>query len=432
MSRIRIAALVLAAGTLIEAQSRPPDVSFSIKMIDPGASETAAFVDLNNDGRLDIVSSEYWYQAPNWEKHKIRDINWNGQYVDNFSDLPIDVDGDGFTDVVQFGYFSNNVVWLKNPGRAVATSTRPADVAWKATEIFSGFPTEFAQLVDLDNDGKARELLPEFDRPAAPLAWFDLQNGAWNKHQVSDHGYGHGIGAGDVNGDGRNDILTPQGWFEAPTDVRNGPWTFHQTDWNQHAIQPSGAPRPALPPPGVGPAIPAPRPVQFGFMYVLDINGDGRRDIITGMGHDYGVCWYEHNADGSWTQRVIDNTWSQAHAPLLADVNGDRQLDLVAGKRYFAHNGSDPGEREPIGLYWYEFQRRERGPVFTRHIVDYGGRMGGGMQTDVKDLDGDGDADIVSGGKAGLFLAENLTKSPKRISSRPSARSGRPEALAGR
>jgi hypothetical protein len=121
-------------------------------------------------------------------------------------------------------------------------------------------------------------------------------------------------------------------------------------------------------------------------------------------------------------------------------VNGDGQLDLVAGKRYFAHNGSDPGEREPIGLYWYEFSRRDRSgasgearaqgsapggvqgappiQVWTRHIVEYGARMGGGMQTDVKDMDGDGDADIVSGGKAGLFLAENLTKSPKRISAR--------------
>jgi hypothetical protein len=158
-------------------------------------------------------------------------------------------------------------------------------------------------------------------------------------------------------------------------------------------------------------------------MYALDVNGDGRADIVTGMGHDYGVCWFEQNADGTWTQHVIDNTWSQAHAPVLADLNGDGQMDLIAGKRYFAHNGSDPGEREPLGLYWYEFRRpsagqRPGGIVWTRHIIDYGGRMGGGMQTDVKDMDGDGDLDIVSGGKAGLFLAENLTKSPSRPASR--------------
>ena len=83
-----------------------------------------------------------------------------------------------------------------------------------------------------------------------------------------------------------------------------------------------------------------------------------------------------------------------------------------------AHNGSDPGEREPIGLYWYEFRPGPRGVVWTRHIIDYGGRMGGGMQTDVKDMDGDGDLDVVSGGKAGLFVAENLTKSPKRAPAR--------------
>jgi hypothetical protein len=426
MMRRRTLALVGAlasAYTLAGAQSRPADVPFSIRMIDPGASETAAFADINNDRRLDIVSGEAWYEAPNWTRHKIRDINWNGQYVDNFSDLPLDVDGDGFTDVVQFGYFTANIVWARNPGKG----TGP----WTVTEIDRGFPTEFAQLVDLDNDGKARELLPEFDRPAAPLAWFDLQNGKWIKHVVSDHGYGHGIGAGDVNSDGRNDILTPRGWFEAPADVRTGQWAFHETDWNQHPIPASGTPR-STPPSAAAPAAGAPAPpvpgTSFGFMYALDINGDGRKDIVTGMGHDYGVCWFEQNADGTWTQRVIDNTWSQAHAPTLADVNADGQMDLIAGKRYFAHNGSDPGEREPLGLYWYEYRkppapaatepapaagRGAPGMVWTRHIIDYGGRMGGGMQTDAKDMDNDGDLDIVSGGKAGLFLAENLTKSAK-------------------
>ena len=155
-------------------------------------------------------------------------------------------------------------------------------------------------------------------------------------------------------------------------------------------------------------------------MYLLDINGDGRPDLLTTMAHDYGIAWYEQTADSAWIQHIIDNTWSQAHAAILADINGDGQLDLVTGKRYFAHNGNDPGEREPIGLYWYEYRKlpaSERnttngGMEWIRHIVDYGNRMGGGMQIVAADMNGDGTLDLVSGGKAGLFLAENLNKSP--------------------
>jgi hypothetical protein len=393
------------------AASRPADIAFRIQMIDPGYNETAAVADLNNDGKPDIISGEAWYEAPNWTKHPLREIDYSQNYIDNFSDLPIDVDGDGWIDIVQFSYFAHNIVWLKNPGKTGGP--------WKVTEIDNSGPSEFAFLVDLNNDGKAQELLPEFDRPNVPLAWFELQNGRWVKHVVSHQSYGHGIGVGDVNGDGRNDILTPKGWLEAPADVRAaGEWVFHPTDWAQHPIQAAG--RGAAAPASGGAA----REVQFGYMYLIDINGDGRKDLLTGMAHDYGIAWYEQTADGKWIQHVIDNTWSQAHASALVDMNGDGQLDFVTGKRYFAHNGADPGEREPIGLYWYEYRKApptaasERGPgnggvEWIRHIIDYDGRMGGGLQIVVTDMDGDGDVDVVSGGKAGLFLGENLTKMPK-------------------
>ncbi len=406
---------VLSAAVLLGA-SRPADIAFQVQMIDPGYNETAAVADLNKDGKLDIISGESWYEAPKWTKHPLRQIDFSHGYIDNFSDLALDVDGDGWTDVVQCSYFAHNIVWLKNP----AKTSGP----WKVTEFDNSGPCEFAFLVDLNNDGKALEVLPEFDRPNVPLAWFELQNGKWVKHIVSPRSYGHGIGVGDVNGDGRNDILTPKGWLEAPADIHApGDWVFHPTDWDYHPIPAAG--------PGAAVASTEAAP-RFGYMYLIDINGDGRRDLLTGMAHDYGFAWYEQTADGQWIQHIIDNTWSQAHASVLVDMNGDGQLDLVTGKRYFAHNGADPGEREPLGLYWYEYRKvaptapsahepGNGGVEWIRHIVNYGGRMGGGLQIVVKDMDGDGDLDIVSGGKGGLFLAENLSKSPKRVP--PSAQS---------
>lgn len=397
--------LALCAATA-SAVSRPRDIAFHTTMIDPGYGETVAVADLNRDGKLDIVSGESWYEAPDWRKHPLRQIDYSSGYIDNFSDLAIDVDGDGWTDIVQCSYFAHNIVWLKNPGKN-------GDL-WKVTEIDNSGPTEFAFLVDLNNDGKALELLPEFDRPNVPAAWFELKQGKWVKHIVAKQSYGHGIGVGDMNGDGRNDILTPKGWLEAPqTSTSSGDWTFHGTDWGALTIPPAGF--------RIEQATLPSRPIQFSYMHLLDINGDGRKDMLAGIAHDYGLAWYEQTADGGWIQHVIDASWSQAHEAVLADLNGDGQPDLITGKRYFAHNGNDPGEREPIGIYWYQWrkvsptQASSRGPgnggvEWTRHIVDYGGRMGAGVQTIVIDIDGDGDLDIISAGKSGLFVAENLSE----------------------
>jgi hypothetical protein len=420
MRRRALIPVMLTLPALLAA-TRPADIAFRVTQIDPGYNETAALADINHDGKLDIISGDSWYEAPTWKKHHLRDIDYANNYIDNFSDLPLDVDNDGYPDVIQCSYFAHKIIWLKNPGASGGK--------WIENVIDDAGPTEFAFLVDLNNDGKAQEILPEYDRPNVPLSWYELVSGKWVKHTVADHSFGHGIGVGDVNGDGRNDILTPQGWLEAPADPRApGNWTFHPTDWGLHPIAPAGhhdlQPEPPLQPAQAH--LAQPHHVSFGRIYLLDLNGDGRPDILTTMAHDYGILWIENLGDGHWAQHVIDNTWSQAHAAILADLNGDGHPDLITGKRYFAHNGNDPGEREPIGLYWYEWRPAPRTPAtandpgnggleWIRHIVDYGGRMGGGMQIVAADLNGDGTLDLVSGGKAGLYLAENLTKSaPKQ------------------
>ena len=407
---MRLAAALLVVLLASQLPARPPDIPFRTHLVDPGASETAAVIDVNRDGRLDIVSGECWYenQRTGWTKHRFRELGFSNQYIDNFSDLPIDVDADGYPDIVSVSWFAKKVAWWRNPGKSPSAGSGQAGGMWKEATINSGFNVEFASLADLDNDGKANEIVAQEN--GAGQAWYEVKGGAWVRHVVSDRTYGHGIGAGDVNGDKRTDILTPRGWLEAPADPRAGNWTFHPV-WE--AINLPATPAATPPKPGAPPRV-----SELGFMHVLDVNGDGRQDVVTAAAHDYGVYWFEQGPPAAageevaWTRRTIDAAWSQGHASTIVDLNGDGRLDLVTGKRFMAHNGSDPGEKEPLGVYWYEV--RPQGPTgnveWVRHLVDYGGRMGAGMQVPVVDIDGDGDLDLVCPGKSGLFLVENLTK----------------------
>jgi hypothetical protein len=375
----RILVGVFSASCLWAASvvTRPPDVPFEKHTLDLGSSESAALCDINGDGKLDVVSGENWYEAPHWTKHRFRDIDYTNNYIDDLSTVPLDVDGDGHMDLVTVGWFSKKVAWWHNPGKT--------GQKWEEHTVDEGAPVEFAELVDLDNDGKAEEVLPEFGDLNAPLAWFERDHrGGMSKHIVSPRSYGHGIGAGDVNGDGRNDILTPNGWLEAPKDPRSGDWQFHP-DWKLGDV---------------------------GFMYVADVNGDGRPDIITSMAHNYGIFWLEHKADSTWDKHMIDNSWSQPHAVTIVDFHGKHNIGLLTGKRFMAHNGNDIGSHEPLGVYWYErLVVPGSGNVeWVKHVIDYGGRTGGGLQIPVADIDKDGDLDFVVAGKSGLFLFENKSR----------------------
>lgn len=377
---------VLSAAVMAEKPT------FRVKKIDNYRVECCGVGDFNNDGHLDIVAGQYIYYGPDWRKVQFRevasDIDEEGNgYAWDFMDTPLDVDGDGYLDIVTLSWHGQKVEWLKNPGK----NGKEGDM-WEKFTVMENGPYEMGDLWDISGDGKANDMLPN------PLQtyWFSLEkkeDGTQGlvKHLVSDEEITYGSGVGDVNGDGRNDILRPGAWFEAPEDPKNG-------EWIRHPLSVGGAD---------GATDHTPQ------ILVYDVNGDGRNDIITSSAHGYGIYWYEQlEGEDQWKQHVIDKSWSQAHALTLVDLDGDGQMELVAGKRFRAHNGHDPGATEPLCVYWYKIKKDADGNVtWERNTITEGEGIGAGMVIHAVDINGDGKIDLVTVGKyGGPVIFENVTE----------------------
>jgi hypothetical protein len=371
-----------AAAGPIEAKN----IYFKPHRIDHQRIESCGVGDFNNDGKLDIVAGEKIYFAPDWKAKQFRkintDINEQGDgYAWDFMDAPLDVDGDGWLDVVTCSWHGEKMEWLRNPG------PNGGDAFWVLSAIEKRGPYECGDLADVDGDGKLNEILPANGR----TSWAErgtLPNGKPGMivHEIATTACTFGAGVGDLNGDGRPDVLRPGFWYEAPKDIRKEAWKEHPIALG--SLDPTKADH--------TPQI-----------LVYDVNADGRNDIVTSSAHGYGIFWYEQTADGKFKQHVIDNTWTQAHSLTLADVDGDGDLDLFTGKRFRAHNGHDPEDDLPPGVYWYELTQKPEAS-WKQHIVSFNAGIGSGMNIPVVDIDGDGDLDVVVTGKwGGPALFEN-------------------------
>jgi len=358
----------------------PSEVAFRMHVINADSRyEAAGVFDVSGDGKPDIYCGGYWYEGPNWERHFVRDVPEKGEYYLDLAALPADVDGNGTTDIVSVAWHNRSIFWIENPGRA--------DVEFKVHPIDQPGNLETALAVDINGDGKL-DVLPNIMKTSA---WYEYhrdrsaEHGVrWEKHELPGEIAGHGIGAGDVNGDGRCDIVGPTGWIEQSAKP-DGTWRWHKEfDLGSASIP----------------------------ILVHDVDGDGDADLIWGMGHDYGVYWLEQEQDVTgrrvWSRHEIDRAWSQAHFMLLADLDNDGRQELVTGKRYRAHNGRDPGGKDPRCIYYYRFDRAQR--RWHRTTIQEDGPAGFGLTSVSADIDADGDIDIVAAGKSGLYLFENLLK----------------------
>lgn len=356
-------------------------IKFRKRPLNQTPYEACSVFDVNNDGVLDIVCGAYWYQGPDFVlQHKICDVPPAGKdYHDDFSDFPMDVDGDGFMDIITGSWWSGALRWRKNPGTP--------DSEWKTFTIDKSPAIETIRYYDIDGCG-VPEIFP--NTPGGPQVFYKLirdakgkGTGEFQKVVIYESKSGHGMGFADINGDGRMDIVLAGGWLEQPEDPFNVPWTFHPE------FSLGGASIPIL---------------------GHDVTGNGLCDLIVGQAHDYGLHWYEQvlNADGnrSWIKHEIDMSASQYHDLMLVDLDKDGELELVTGKRYYAHD-IDPGANDPVGVYYFKINNGS----FEKHIIDYGPvgeASGNGIYMWIQDVTGNGYPDIVAPGKEGLFLFENL------------------------
>jgi|UniRef100_UPI004049F0F0 hypothetical protein len=348
--------------------------------------ESAGVFDVNGDGVPDIVSGAYWYEGPDFVKqHKIGSVTAHDEYYDDFSTIPMDINGDGRLDFVTGGWWGETLRWRENTGKA--------EQDWPIHDIAKCGSIESTRAWDVDGDGEL-EIVP--NTPGAPLVVYKLIRNAQGKgtgkfaaHKLkfsgraNDH-QGHGLGYGDITGNGRGDFILTNGWLEAPANPYEDEWIWHP-DFNL----------------GRAPSVP---------ILVVDLNGDGVNELILGEGHGYGLSWWQQSIDAagkrSWKRHEIDPYSSQYHDLQWVDIDGDGQNELITGKRFRAHPVGDGGDKDAYG--WSIF--KWTGESFVKHPVDFGPLgvgKGLGIHFAVADLTGNGTLDVVAPGKDGLAIYLN-------------------------
>ncbi|MDB5110304.1 MAG: repeat protein [Mucilaginibacter sp.] len=373
-------------------------------------SWSAAAADFNKDGHMDIVAGPYIYYGPDYTHYQEiffgQTYNPSRDFPETNCQYSFDFNNDGWPDIM---------IGAAGPAR-IFINPKGESRRWNEYDVVKGGVSEVTVLRDIDGDGR-----PELVYGQNGAMWYAKYDPAeptkpWATHQISGKGYymPHGIGVGDINGDGRMDIINPHGWWEGPAKgLDTGRWNFHPEAFSRYGHRSIG----------VGGSV----------MAVYDVNGDGLMDVVTSLNaHGFGLGWFEQKRDNngkiSFVKHMIADdfstesknpggvTFSELHGSSFADIDGDGIPDFIVGKRYWSHLDSyfDPYAYGPPVLYVYRTVRDKKAPGGARFVPELiHNRSGAGSDVTTADLNKDGAIDIISSTDRGTFIFWNTSKNKK-------------------
>jgi hypothetical protein len=413
MKPLPIALAAFAGCALLSRGAEPVIHTFKqIELSNEFWSEGANFGDFNKDGQNDIVSGPYWWAGPDFKQRReyapatesfkskgddgteqtVRGVDPHG-YSKNFFAFTHDINKDGWTDILILGFPGEESSWYENP--------KGRDGHWQRHIALDVTDNESPTFTDITGDG-----VPEIVCSSKGFYGYaqigEDSTRPWKFHNISPnnnyHKFTHGMGVGDVNGDGKMDLLEKDGWWEQPNSLNGDPvWKFHKAPFGSGGSQ----------------------------MYAYDVDGDGDNDVICSLAaHGYGLAWFENEKQGgefTFKQHIIMNRepadnkygirFSQMHAVDLIDMDGDGIKDIVTGKRWWAHGPH--GDEDPNGTpvtYYFKIDRSHGQVDFVPHLMS--DKCGVGTQVVAGNINGDKLPDVVVGNKRGTFVLLHETRKP--------------------